>query len=82
MRIEKNIILYDEFKILRKSTYCSIAEYFTIHGVKKRAIILNRHNRIVYNYDKSSSYFANYAGIQQQLLIDEQNELFGSIYNH
>ena len=78
MILEKNIVVYDEFIILRKSTYCSVAEYFTIRGVKKKVIILNSHNRIVYDYYKSSSYLVNYAGIQQQLTIDAQNELFSS----
>ena len=40
MWVEKSIIVYDEFETLKKSTHCSIVQYFTIRGVKKRAIML------------------------------------------
>ena len=56
MLIEKNIVMYDNFKILKQLYYCSFVEYMTIYGEKNHAIISNELNRILYNINNYSLY--------------------------
>ncbi|MHB8125556.1 MAG: HNH endonuclease [Desulfitobacteriaceae bacterium] len=62
MKIENDIIVYQKFNIIDKHNHCSLAEYITIYGEKKIAIILNNANQIIQD-------------INNKYPIENQNEL-------
>lgn len=69
-RVENGIVVYDDFKLLKKLDYCSLVEYFSIQRVKKTAIILNGINQIVYHINNNNYLltFYNYG------ILETQNE--------
>jgi len=53
MKIESNIVVYNQFKIIEKHKHWSLAKYTTIYGVNKIAIILNDVNIIINSIENS-----------------------------
>lgn len=56
MRIENNIVVYDEFRIRERHEYCNLVDYRTIYGVEKCAIILNSTSTIIHIFKEDSNY--------------------------
>ena len=67
------LVIYDKFNILKKMSHCSLVEYSTIYGLNKYAIILNKANRVIYDFgiNKNSNFY--------EQVLQEQNNKFSHL---